>query len=477
MIIGSSFFKKYSAEAFLGIILIAVILFSIPTLTTKPRLWVDEAKSIELARNFLDFGKLDIQTAPEKFTNSPEILQTTGYLVTIPLALVFKFFGLGLMQARIYMLAWMLTALVLVFWIGKKIFESNEAILAAALIASFASFYDSGRTVVGEIPGFAFLLLGIHLWLSKNSYSWAGFWWGLAVVTKPSVFGLLIPAITLVFLLERSSFWGKTSRIAVGMLPAALGWILIVLDHPFSVSAWQGILSFYKNPYSATSLPENIIHNLLNAPFSTTLIYFGTFFVLLVWTRIKEENFKLKSLYSFIIIYSVFAFMYYLRSPGWLRYILIAELLILFVLPSVIASWVVRVRPPLLKLIWEWLPMALVMVLVIVQLLHLFTGAEIFYSDSAIRVSLFLNQAFPNKSIAVLDSPEVAVLLKTRNRFTAFEMTGSPILRENPFLFKPPPDLVVFQGETPFWPQGKIFLTKHYRLDSVLNGFKIFALN
>src|SRR3989338_2836899 len=88
-------------------ILLSVILFSLPNLNTWPRLWIDEAKSIELARNFLNFGKLNIQTAPGEFTDFPEILQTTGYPVTVPLVLFFKIFGYGLAQARIYMLIWL----------------------------------------------------------------------------------------------------------------------------------------------------------------------------------------------------------------------------------------------------------------------------------------------------------------------------------------------------------------------------------
>src|SRR3989344_8136767 len=114
-------------------ILLAVII-SIPALTTKPHLWADEAKSIELARNFLDYGKLEIQTAPGEFTGFPQILQSTGYPVTVPLAFVFKFFGIGLMQARIYMLFWMALFLIASFVFLRKLFGDWEAVSALFLI-------------------------------------------------------------------------------------------------------------------------------------------------------------------------------------------------------------------------------------------------------------------------------------------------------------------------------------------------------
>ena len=122
----SVFIKKYFVEVLLGIILASVILFSFSTLTTKPRFWIDEAKSIELAKSWQSFGKLDLEVAPGVFSGVPEVLQSTGYSVTIPLAAFFKVFGFGLEQARVYMILWMAAALIAAFFIGraKKMSES-----------------------------------------------------------------------------------------------------------------------------------------------------------------------------------------------------------------------------------------------------------------------------------------------------------------------------------------------------------------
>ena len=452
---------------FLSAIIIWVFIFSFYTLTTKPRFWADEAKSIELARNFLHFGRLDIQTEPGKFSSVPHILQSTGYPVTVPLAGFFKLFGYGLAQARIYMLLWMVGAILTVFYVGKKWFGPQNSLLAVLLISTFASFYDSGRTVVGEIPGFLFLVSGLYFWTSKNFYYWAGFWLGMAVVTKPAVYGLIIPAITLVFLLERQNFFKKTFRVAAGMMLAAIGWLLLVPDNIFQLSFWRGIANFYQNPYGQSLIAENIINNLKNAPYSTTLIYFGFLFLLVAVAgyRIKEE--KLRPIYYFIILYGIFAFGYYLRSPGWLRYILAAELLILFSLPHAISVLLSRFKA-------EKLSAGLVMGLAAIQLIHLFTSAQIFYSDSEIRLSEILNREFPDKTIGTINSLALSALLSTNKRFQNVEMTGLPTIGKNPLFYDPLLEVIAFSQNENLSKENQKILESYYLPYSQLGGYFIY---
>lgn len=472
-----NFIKKHWPRiALVGIVLILWV-GSWATLATKPRLWIDEAKSIELARSFLNFDQLNIQTAPGEFTSFPELLQSTGYPVTVSLAGFFKIFGYGLAQARIYMLLWMTIALIAVFIVGRDLFEEQWSLLSVGLIVTFASFHDSGRTVVGEIPGFVFLLAGLYAWLNRNSYFWSGIWWGLAIVTKPSVFTWIVPTIIIILLLEKTSFFKKIMLIGVGMLPAAVGWALLVLEHPLSQSAWTSILDFYKNPYYASSLTENVVFNLSHAFFSTTLIYFGGLFILLFWVRAKETNFKLKSLYSFVVIYGAFAFIYYLRSPGWLRYILIAELLILFTLPPVITSALVRVRAFIanFKLNPRSLSVSLAAALILIQQTHFFSSAQIFYSDSEIEVSHFLNKEFPNQAIGAIDALSLSVLLETNQRFQIVNMAGIPPMGKSPLFTDPLPKIVVFSTSEGLSPVERFTLEKYYSPYLNLKGYSIFA--
>ena len=470
--------NKQLPYLFLLIIILWVVIFSSLTLTTKPHLWADEAKSIELAKNFLFFHRLDIQIAPGEFSGFPELLQSTGYPLLVPLAGLFKIFGFSFKLARIYMLAWMLILLIVIFLFAQRLFGSRKAVLPLLLLSTFPSFFDSGRTVVGEIPGFVFLIAGLYFLFFKESYYWSGLFLGLAIITKPSVFLLALPAIILVFLLERKYFLKRSLKVVVGMLPAVLGWIMLFLDNPLSKAAWLSIAKFYQNPYNAVSVSENIWRNLLNAPQSFTLIYFGILFLVIILGRYWEEDSRLKSFYNFAIIYSILAFAYYLRSPGWLRYILISELLILFLLPRTVFSLAGRIRGyfPKIKISMRWLAFGPILLLVGIQLLHLFTGAKIFYSDSEIVASSFLNKEFPNQPIGVLNSLALSVLLKTNNKFQIVEMTGIPAAGKNPLFISPLPEVIVSAPDEKFLADGSLILKNDYRFLKNLSGYDIYLL-
>src|SRR3990167_1320353 len=108
---------------FLLVVLLFVGLYSLSTLTTKPAYWYDEAINVELARNFSEFGKLDLVIAPNTFSERGATVGSTGYPVTVPLAGFFKLFCFGLSQARIYMLLWMSALILVFFFIAKKLWS------------------------------------------------------------------------------------------------------------------------------------------------------------------------------------------------------------------------------------------------------------------------------------------------------------------------------------------------------------------
>src|SRR3989338_4024678 len=222
-----SFISKNSYFFILAAILLFVLAVSLPTLTTRPRLWADEAKSIELALNFERFGMLDMQTAPGELSGIPHLLQSTGYPVTAPLAGIFSLFGFSMTVARTYMLFWMIAALCGIFFFLRRLFGVREAIFAIALIATFASFHDNARTVVGEIPGFLFMIIWLWVLLFNSKYvAMAGFFFGLAVVTKPSIYMAILPAIAVALYFRDQDikrwFWGVFVLAIGAIIPAIL---------------------------------------------------------------------------------------------------------------------------------------------------------------------------------------------------------------------------------------------------------------
>src|SRR3989338_5539715 len=387
-----SFISKNSNFFILAAILLFVLAVSLPTLTTRPRLWADEAKSIELALNFERFGMLDIQTTPGEFSGIPHLLQSTGYPVTVSLAGIFSLFGFSMTVARTYMLFWMIAALCGIFFFLRRLFGVREAFFAVALIATFASFHDNARTVVGEIPGFLFMFFVLAI-------------------------GAIIPAIL---------------------------WFFLVFGNPLGsldISVWQGIALFWQNPFDAGSLRSNIFSNVQGIIFSSTLLYFGMFFVVLLFAakhfwRNKEK----RVFFVFAVLYSALAFFYYLRSPGWLRYIIAAELLILMSVPYAFRM-AVKFKHGV-SLVCS--------VLITIQIIHFFTAAQIYTSDVALRAGQALNDRYPNKTIAILGEPTIALFIPHERKHQIIEMVGLPVLGKNPLFSDPLPDVALSAGNGKF---------------------------
>jgi 4-amino-4-deoxy-L-arabinose transferase-like glycosyltransferase len=473
------FLKRYYATIILGLALAFIFVISFDSLLTKPKLWSDEALSIELARNFLHWQNLNIQVSPNVFYDFPYLIQSTGYPVTVPLAGIFELFGQGLYQARLYMLAWMIVSVITLFVLGQRLFDKKQALAAVILTITFASFYGSGRTVVGEIPGFTFLLLGLYFWIKRRNYYLMGFLWGFAIVSKPSVFGLLIPTISFALILNSDSFLEKIKQIgtiAIGMLPAGILGIFFVISSPFSREPWSGIIDFFKNPYSSASINSNVTHNLLATFESTTFIYFGFLFAVIVVARFFQRQGALIFIYNLVIIYSILAFLYYLRSPGWIRYILISELLILFILPNSIQTVVSRLK-------WsdfissfrkDVVSYGVLVLLISIQTFQLFTGAQLYKSSSALETARFINEQYSGFSVASFHSLEVSVLLETEKRFNTANFIGVPFIGDDLKPIEDSPEIVVLNLNYPFISRTLEVMKNHYHKSQQIGNYAIY---
>jgi len=444
-----NFFRKYFFELMLVLIILGVLIFSFSTLTTKPRLWTDEGLSIELARDFLLYGKLDVVSSPGVFSDVPFLLQSTGYPMTIMLAVFFKIFGFGLVQARLFALALMIILLILVYWFTKKQFGKTNALLAVFLIATFAPFYGNGRCITGEILGFIFLLFGLNYFLDRRRLWLGGLFLGLAVMTKPSVYLLIIPAVLIVLLIEKRQFFFQAFKLLTGMLPAAFLWIIICLPSFFDTKSWLSIINFYRNPFYPLSTVDNFFANLKFIPQSTTLIYFFILGGLVLWAffcRQKTEE-KDKRFLHFVIIYSALAFMYFLKSPGWLRYLIAVQFLIFILLPEAIKRLTdLGIFSRLHFFDSKKIFYIVIFCLIILQAVQLLFWADLFYSTASIDAINFLNQQGSDKTVGLVNSLEISGLILSEKKYQLIDtLLGLPVIGQDFLAFELSrlPELVV----------------------------------
>ncbi|MDD4271838.1 MAG: glycosyltransferase family 39 protein [Patescibacteria group bacterium] len=436
-----NFFKKYFFKLMLAAIILAVIIFSLTTLTTKPRLWTDEALNIELARNFLFFGHLDLAVEPGVFSGVPYLLQSTGYPLTITLAAFFKIFGFGLIQARLFALSLMVILLVTVYWYAKKLFNKTQALYATLLIATFAPFYGNGRCVTGEILGFIFLIFGLYFLFEKNAARFkffnsgqllAGIFLGLAIVTKPSVYLMILPAVLIALIFLKREFFSRAFNVLLGMAPAAFFWIILNVPNFLDREPWLKILNFYKNPYAPLSVSDNVFLNFAGLPQNTTLIYFLGLLAVIFWAFLKRRDFfkRHNGLIIFFAGYSILALIYFFKSPGWLRYLMAVELFAFIVLGPALEAILGSLNFKNFSLANKAKLLAGAMIfLAMFQAWHLFTRADIFYSDTYLKVAEFVGGRSSGKTVGLYNALPIASLIFPERKFQMTDvMLGVPVL-------------------------------------------------
>lgn len=484
---------------FLCAVLLLVNLYSFSTLTTKPAYWYDEAINVELAHNFSEFGNLDLIIAPNMFSGQGATVGSTGYPVTVPLAGFFKVFGFGIEQARVYMLLWMSALLVAFFSLAKKLRGSLVAYGGTALIATFAPFYGNGRSVMGEIPGFLFFLLSFYA-LERKKPCLSGILLGLAVVSKPSVFVFLIPAYSLVLLCGSVAWREKLVallRLGLGSLLALLPWLAIYAGELTRGGIWENIFNHFKNPYQEAGISAwtNISHNLGTFFQSTTLLYFTVLLVLVIAALyLNRELFRThRSIFILSAVYVPLVFLQYLKSFGYLRYLIAAEFLVfmLFAIAlPVVVRWVLSFchRHPAAECVD---PVGMleyqkrislfsgmtVAAMIFVQVIHLFWFSDLYFSDKTQKTIAYISREYPSETVGVFNLPQIGSFLPAGQKYQYLSTYGLWQFGTNPLLLSEDnlPRVLILEGMEKLSADERDRFSSKYEKDTAFSdGFSVY---
>jgi 4-amino-4-deoxy-L-arabinose transferase-like glycosyltransferase len=479
-------FLKTRHFIFLTAILIFVAAFSFSHLTTRPSLWYDEGLNIEIAHNFLLYGKLDVSTAPGVFSGAPYIVGTNGYPLTMPLAGVFSVFGFGLKQTRIYTLFWLLVVLLSVYYIMKSIFGADKALITVAFIATFTSFYGNGLTATGEIPGFFFLIWGLFFLIKpeRPNYLLTGLLFTLAAAAKPSIYLLLFPAFLIFMLLEeRKKIFRKIFKFILGTILPVLLWIILAFPNPLSPNTWKNVILFYRYPFGQEfSISAHILKNIGLIFTHLTLMYFLLLaFIIIFWFFANgRANIIKRKFCIFFFIYAVFAFLYFLKSPGWLRYIFAFELLAFIFAPSALETVTKEIfkGEKFQNLAFKFA----LTIFLIAQLGYLFFFWTALYSPYPEITTSFINENLAKNDtykVGILNSPAIASLINPLKKFQIIKVGESPVFGENPLSFPEkslPRFIVTFAGDNAFIKGYENVLENNYFLLRKIECFSVYEL-
>jgi len=406
----------------------------------NPTYWADEAVSVEKARSLLTYGTLDIAVAPGVLSDKPYATAAAGPLLTVPLAGFFSVFGISVTGVRVFMMIVLGILTVSVYFFARSLYGQGVGFAATLLFVTFSPLYANGKTATGDIPGFLALLFGLWVLFKKRWYVFSGILLGVAITTKPSLY-LPVAGIAVleIFLSEHTKERIiHALRLMGGSLIVCLPWLYSLIPDMKNPASWKETYFFFRNPFpdDAVSVIYQLMQGNISALVHTTIFHFFILFIVAgtvyIFTRHLDE-----ARYRFIrfaVLYSAVAFILYLRSPSWLRYLIAGELL-LFIsfLPSLETIWHARAFRYWVP---KWFPAFIVGFLIMLQGIHMgffaWRTASWTVPEKAQAITALLN---PGDTIGVIDDISVASLINSRQKFQIVRISGNTILGKNPLAY------------------------------------------
>jgi 4-amino-4-deoxy-L-arabinose transferase-like glycosyltransferase len=191
-------------------ITLLVVVGSLIDLDRLPSPWWDEGWTIDVARNWAEYGHYGHYLSGEP--TAPDL--AAAFPTVASVALSFKLFGVGIWQARVAIVIYAILALAMLYWLAVRLYDRTVAQVSIVLLVVLAPYpflnpVYVGRQVLAEMPMLFFLLAGYAtFWLSLKRSRWwlamALITWAVALVTKAQVLpfwaaSLAVPLMVMLF--------------------------------------------------------------------------------------------------------------------------------------------------------------------------------------------------------------------------------------------------------------------------------------
>ncbi len=451
-----------------GLFLILII-FGTWHLATSPATWFDEGINLGIAKSLVQNGVYNLEIGPNEFVAQKQFLITSNYPVLLPVALSIKIFGANFLAGRLLMVLFLILFSVAAYFLVKKLYSKEAAIMSVALIVSFTPFYGNGKDVLGEIPGlFYFLcaLIGLarsdflnaqsikaaenpadeifrrgrakfsqrsEKILGLRKFQMRDFWWliaagffvGLSAATKP--FFLLVPIAILIgeIIFGWRNFPNLIKRLLLMFLGALLpivAWLYTILPS-FTFVGFKSAVFYYSNSYASENISQLILQNFLRFFKETTPIHFAFLFLisLAAWILIKKRGGHMEKYEIIFLTFILLTLVFYLKTPGWYRYFFPAHMILFLVFPAALL-YLLRSR--------QRIAAAIVVLLFLFQLGYTISqrNTNLYNSDEAIILSNYISQnVSAGSQILIINAPSIAFAI---NNFRTYQF-----LQINPVLF------------------------------------------
>src|SRR3989338_6347864 len=239
----------------LTIIFISLIFYGFPD---SPAPWFDEGINLGIVKSWLKHGVYSLEICPSEFIKERSLLITTNYPLLLWIALSFKFFGIGLWQAKIVMFGFLFIFACLFYLLAKKYYGANSALMTLALLIV--------SVAIGE------------LWI------FAG---------------------------DRKSNYKRWVLLASGFAPPLILWLYTLLPGQLSfdylIKTWQ----LYSNPYN---IENTAFVNFLRFFKESTPVHFGLLFGAFLFSKIFVKHYSLKKFEVILLAFIVLNLLFYLKT-------------------------------------------------------------------------------------------------------------------------------------------------------------------
>lgn len=329
-----------------ALIFCALGYFACRKLGSFPAAWADDSLFMIVAK-MIAMGRGYVLPILGYDWQHPFVL-AVGPTLIFPAALSMRIFGMTIAAARAPMVIFLFAASVCAYLYVRDLAGKSSARWSLALLVSLSAFVNIGKEVMGEVPGFAFLMLGILLLRRRGTSLWTtvaiGLALGLAIITKIT-YGLLLPVlgiagITALLRRDRSEVRFLSLIIAVLLIVLLIGaYWLGAYTRGFFVEIEWFVLGRGEGPGLFNILLQHPV-DLLRMHYAHYLLV--SFFGILGWLHLRRKMDITESIIilSLIILFAI----YFLNGSGWYRHLLPSTLLLLLFFPvglhRVFPSWI-----------------------------------------------------------------------------------------------------------------------------------------
>jgi outer membrane protein assembly factor BamB len=170
------------------------------------------------------------------------------------MALSYQFLGVTNFTSRLPSAVFGSLSLVLIFYLGKKLYNPSVGFLSALVLGTFTTFYEFARRAMTDVPFVFFIMASIYFFVLSDkkdgSHKYAalsGLFFGLALMTK-QLQALLIPIIIFVYLLATSRsvrfLFTKRFTLLWGVALLVFAPWLAYMNASFGSQFWQSYFVF-----------------------------------------------------------------------------------------------------------------------------------------------------------------------------------------------------------------------------------------